>query len=359
MRLRYDIFFEVEFVHTYFSQTPSDIFDIVPTAPCREALRDSGLLCKKMPYGFCIVYEYRTDGSGHNFPARSIPSECRFTFTMKTKNLYVLSYSELPFDGPDPGIYAFNNLAGNFRDGKYLLTSDTSTSYVTQNDLVELCWQRVVQSVSGDGTDHDVVVKDGTGASVLYIATRSADHPVDYEINLRGHKPGLYSLEIDGVQKNRFYADDAIYDLRPFGIVDIYLGSAVQSGFSPVNNDGTVTKRRFTVQIDRRQLYWRYVVALKYRNTINTEDLIITHLDSTISFIRGPSREMADGTIMVPFVSSRMLPLQHKAQTGITLSKAGNGSGTLSVDNLPNPSFENVIPNTEDGRVYSDVYVYI
>jgi hypothetical protein len=133
------------------------------------------------------------------------------------------------------------------------------------------CRQSVIQSVGGDSTDHVVVVKDGTGASVLYITARSADHPVDYEINLRGRKPGLYTLEIDGVQKKKFYADDAIYDQRPFGIVDIYLGSVVQPGFSPVNNDGTVTKKRFRYFFVSRSTYFCAGSLPRKKRTVASE----------------------------------------------------------------------------------------
>jgi hypothetical protein len=359
MRLQYDMLFDVELINTYFGQSPSAEFEIEPTSACVAALKNNGLLFKKMPYGFCVVYEYRTDGVGHRTPVRSISENECFSFVLNAKSPYLASYSELPLNGPQPGIYGFHNLTGNLRDGKYLLTSDTSTSYVTGMDLIELCQSRITQAVGGDGSGHHVVAKNGFGNTVLYIMTQATENPVACEIDLEGHGPGQYSLEVDSVEQRRIYSSNALCALRPFGVVDIYFGSTVPAGFSPVNSDGTVTKKRFTIQISKRELYWRYLVALKYRSGLKAEDLSLTHPDSSISFIRGVSQVMADGTTLVPFVSDRMLPLQNKALTGITLTKAGNGSGSFTVENLPNPSFENVIPNTAEGRVYSDIYVYI
>jgi hypothetical protein len=359
MRLQYDVLFDVELIHTYFTQTPSAEFEIEPTSRCIAALKDSGLLFKKMPYGFCVVYEYRTDESGHKMPVRSISEARCLSFVLKAKSPHLVSYSELPLNGPQPGIYAFHNLKGNLRNGKYLLTSDITTSYATGRDLIELCRSRVTQAVGGDGSGHHVVAKNGFANTVLYIMTKPTANPVACEIDLEGHGPGQYSLEVDSVEQCRIYSSNVLCALRPFGVIDIFLGSSVPTGFSPVNSDGTITKKRFTIQIARRQLYWRYLIALKYRSSINAEGLSLTHPDSTISFIRGVSYVMVDGTTIVPFVSNRMLPLHSKALTGITLTKSGNGSGSFTVENLPNPSFENVIPNTAEGRVYSDVYVYI
>ncbi|OPY69805.1 MAG: hypothetical protein A4E57_00939 [Syntrophorhabdaceae bacterium PtaU1.Bin034] len=359
MGLHYETLFEVETIHTYFGPHPSAEFEIEPTPACAVVLLDHGLLFRKTAYGFCVLYECTTDGTGAAIPRRPLSDGPRFSFSVRAKNAYLVSFSALPLSGPEKGIFSLTNLTGNLRDGTYLLAADTTTPYVTGNDLVELRSMSFQYGVGGDGRAHTIRVMEGTGHVASEATIGPSAHPVGYNVNLINRKTGQYTIEVDDTEELRFYADDFLFRQRPFAVIDIFLGPEAPPGFSPVNPDGRATKKRYTVMIGRRNLFWRYLVALKYRTGVGPETMSITHPDPAVSFARGETRQAPDGTTIVPFVSGSELPLQSQAIPGITLQKNGNGSGSFSVENLPNASYENVVPDPETGRVYSDVYVYI
>ena len=358
MRLQYDTLFEVEIEHTYFGTGGLNPLSIEPTPHCGKALRDGGLLFKETPTGFCVLYEYRTDGP-HRIPVRALPEDMRLSFAVMSKDQYLLSYSLLPLGGSEKGLYVLNNLQGVIRDGKYLLTHDETGSFMTGGDWVSLQPQRFSYALDNDGAKHLVTVTDAMGASVRKIQVDGALSPLQCDLDLSQHRPGLYVLAVDGTERLQFYADSYLLSRAPFAVIDLFFGKSVPAGFSPINDDGSINRRRYTVRIDKRRIYWRYLVVLKYRSGLHPEDITITYPDPAVGFLRGEARTAADGLTVVPFVSDRELPLQKKTVKGITLQKSGNGGAPFVIENLPNVSCENLIPDVATGRTYSDVYFYI
>jgi hypothetical protein len=358
MRLQYDTLFEVEITHNYFGAGGLNPFSIEPTPSCARGLRDGGLLFRETRTGFCVLYEYRASGPDR-IPARSLPEDLKLTFVVSSKSPHLSSYSLLPLGDPEKGIYVLNNLRGTVRNGKYLLTSDEANSFMTGGDRALLRPQRFSYALDNDGAKHVVVVMDAVGVVARRIAVDTAISPAECDVDLSRHQPGLYTLSVDGGECLEFYADSDLFARSPFAVIDLIFGRSVPPGFSPINDDGSVTRKRYTIAIDKRKTYWRYLVVLKYRFGLHPEDVAITYPDPAVVFVRGEVRTTAEGLTVVPFTSDRELPLQRKAVTGITLQKNGNGGAPFAVENLPNASFENLVPDVTTGRIYSDVYVYI
>jgi hypothetical protein len=96
---------------------------------------------------------------------------------------------------------------------------------------------------------------------------------------------------------------------------------------------------------------------MKYRLDIAPENLSI---ESSMPFSIQEVQVLPDGIKVVPFISEDEMALQEAPLKGINLkSSNGNGGRIIDIENLVNPSIEMIIPNPEDNKIYSEVFIYI
>ena len=135
--MQFDSLFHVEILHNYYKEGKGEEFVIEPSSTCKRVLQNYGLLFKKVPYGFMVLYEFEGEpGSFH--PVKPIEDDLKFTFALSLKKPYFINYSNLPLDSREDQIFYGNNLNNNLKNGKLLLTSDTNSEYLTEQDRIYL-----------------------------------------------------------------------------------------------------------------------------------------------------------------------------------------------------------------------------
>ena len=202
------------------------------------------------------------------------------------------------------------------------------------------------------------------------------DGKFNYLVDLSKHKPGKFTLYIDGVQKEQFYASDELVGESIFGLIDIFRDESVppEYQFTNPSQNHDVVEKSYTVEINNRKTFWRYYVVLKYRlKDMEPEDWpedwpnewsieCPSDPPQTVDPQPGNVKTVGDGMYAVPFVFEEELPLQQDPIKEIKLKRAnGNvdGSKIKNIDNLPNPSIATIVPDVSLNRVYSEIFVYV
>jgi hypothetical protein len=379
MIIQFNTLFEVAVSHDYHGSGLNEDFDIGPTDLCSSKLRNHALLFRKTRKGFSILYESLIDDQGISQTLKTIEDSVRFSFVMRSRNPYLINYSDLPLENRPGGIYLMHNQNKDESGSEILLTADTNTSYMSQKDIAELRPQFFQYAFESGGASAEITIHDDADRQITKETVAVVDGACNYAVNLRGRSPGKYTLHIDGAKKLEFYACDELVGRDVFGLIDITITN--------------MNKKKFKVQINNRKTCWKYYMVLKYRLREYKpedwpadweekwpgerpagwpgdwpDDWKITYPESpgsTIDIL--PKAEdltvNPDGTISIPFISGVELPLKEKAVEGIMLKKTGSSvSGIKEIENLPVPSFTSLKPpeaGSSDTKIYSEVYVYI
>jgi len=379
MKIQFQPLIDVEILHNYYASKRIPDLEIIPTRACRQLLRNYGLLFRKKNNGFTVQYEVIDSGNGNPHPQKPITESTRFSFTLQSKNPYLVSFSDLPFVAPSNRIYYLSNLNNNPQNSSLLLTSKTSSPFLTTQDSLELQPLRFDYRATSADTSALIEIKDEWSETVIARMRPVVSGKLHYLVDLRTHGPGKFTLFLNGIQKKEFYASNEIVGKNIFGLVDIVRDDRVPDAYQitdPHNNHDVLAKT-FTVKINNRETWWKYNVVLKYRRETKPEDLSIAFFtlpengdspgDSaapetdapTTTFERKSKFAMPDGLTAVPFVAQDGLPLVEKPLKRIQLVKTGSGdNGMFTIDNLTNPSLA-AITADEHGKLYSEIYVYI
>ena len=359
MNTRFEPLLDFELFHAFYGSEPCTDIDVVPTPACRESLKDQGMLCRKTKRGFTLLYEIEPGVQGtKRGPRRPLVGDEKFSFAFKSVNPYFLNYSELPLASPGQGIYYMHNFTGH-QNGRTLLSANTSGLFLSAMDFIELRPQFFLLELEAAPPECRIEIRNEFNKTVIQEKIRIETGRFEYRMDLRKMRPGYFLLWTDGVERLRFYADDRLYRDPPIGVIDLFSPPQAPVGSRLIEPDGSIGKRKFTVHIQRRHVYWKYWIILKYQTGFKAADMSITYPDESILFERGEATTLPESLKAVPFVSNRKIPLQKKPIKGIRfmVKKAGGGHSFM-VENLPNASFESLLPDARGG-LCSEVYIYI
>lgn len=360
MKIQFDKLFEVEIYHNYYSSGISQDFLIEPTIACQNQLKDYGLIFRQTGKGFAVFYEVAENGGGIHHPLKPIVEDAKFSFLLTSRNPYVINYTNLPLATQSNQMYYLHNLNNNQQNNQLLLTSDATTEFLSEHDLIELRSQFFQYRFESSNIYSEIEVIDELGKTVLQERVAIVEGLFDYPVNLTGYTPGKFIIKIDGIQKLEFYADDTLLSKKIFGVINIFRNDIVPVAYRFTDVNGAVTKKTYSAKLDRRFTFWKYYVVLKYRSNIAAADLSIGRDDPAIVFTRQPVITLSDGTNAVPFVSNNTQPLQQEPIGNIKLVKSnGSSSGMFEIENLENPSVSSITPNPPENKIYSEIFVYV
>lgn len=376
MLVKFERLFEVEIYHHYYAAKVSEDLVINPTADCRRLLRDYGLLLRTTPKGFVVLYEAYEDAAQKLHPRKPLEENVRLSFWLQPNNPYLINYSDLPLDSPSGHIYYGSNLNDNLQDSQLLLSADTGAEFLSPQDLLELKSQRFQYPMESPNFSAEIEIIDDFANIVIKETVVMVDGVANFPVDLRKYGSGKFTLKIDGIQKAQFYANDELIGQNVFGLIDIFRHDSVPVAyqFTDATQNHDVQTKAFVVKIANRQTFWKYFLVLKYRLKDLTPDQwpsdwpadwsIVYPPDPSVKIEPQPAavKTLVDGTLAVPFVSDAKLPLQQAVILGLQLKKSGsngNGSGIREIENLPNPSVASIVPNDSDGKIYSEIYVYV
>ncbi len=367
MRIEFARLFEVLFYHSYYTSGISRDFIIEPAARCRQLLRNYGLLFKKTPQGFVVLYEIIRDEADQSAPLKSIEEEIKLSFILKPSNPYLLNYSDLPLRSEPNHLYRLHNMNDNLKNDELLLTSSTNINHLSQSDRIEVKPQLFQYRRAMAKTVTEMELIDEWGASVTSKTLVAVEDLLSFTVDLTGRPPGRYLLKLDGEVVLDFYASDELMRQNAFGVVDLFSGDLVPEAYRFVRESGEAHPR-YVVRLETRRTYWKYHVAFKYYERdkkFDPKKVTVNHPDASVSF---ESQEVFDEKEAIPkeiFLSDRELSLTEAPVKGIDLKlkKSGQGGGDGNkVDlrkNLPNPSVRSVKPDEAGSKVYSEIFVYL
>ena len=118
----------------------------------------------------------------------------------------------------------------------------------------------------------------------------------------------------------------------------------------------------FGLRLNRRETVWKYLVGVKYRQEVKQQDLQVVSKIFPATFSPQNSFELADNTTVFPFDSGNTtIPLTREPLKGFTLKRtiSGTGSGSSSTEETPLSNPEIVNLKTDNGKIVSEVYVYV
>ncbi len=420
METQYVALFEVEIFHNYYQSKLCAELSVEPTPSCNKQMINYGLLFRKTSHGFAVNYNKSSlekDKDGKFAPLIPVTDNIQLSFVLRSKNPFLVNYSDLPLDKKRNQIYCLNNLNENINgETKQLLI--TSGTYMSGNDRLTLkpqVFQGIFESINAtdkvkivDGYNNTLLEKTVneipfTGRSdrtVLNKTVQFEKNTLNYRVDLRPHPPGTFTLSINDEEKMKFYASDELNSNDVFGVIDLYKNDKVPLSYqySVINKNienSIMKKNNYVIRIDNRQTYWKYNVVLKYRlEKIEQEEWredwldrwpgdapqgwpvdwpqdwsIVCTRDSsalpiTLQSKKEDSQALSDGTISFPFVADKLLPLQQKPIKSVELKKTGNSMGTLSgikdIEKLPYPSYRNLKQDSEDNsKFYSEIFIYL
>ncbi len=379
MKIQFNSLFDVEILHNYYLSQYLKNLDIVPTETCQRHLKNYGLLFKKTEKGFVVFYEVIEETNADSHPLRPITKNVRFTFLLQSKTRYLINFSDLPLKSPAKHLFYLSNMNNNPQSGKLLLSSNTSSEFISSEDNLEFEPLVFTYQAESASSSVDIKINDQWSNTVTSETVAIVEGKLNFEINLRGHGPGKFSLLVDDIEVKKFYASDEVVGKNVFGLIDIFRDDRVPENyqFTDTDNNHDVLAKTFTARIDNRKTFWKYYVVLKYRKDIDPQDLSIeffTQTDNgngddddtdsgngeiTTSFERKTPIERSDGLTAVPFISQAMLPLQEDPIKNIQLKKtSSNSSGMFTIHNLTNPSAA-TITRDDGGQFLSEIYIYV
>jgi hypothetical protein len=380
MSLIYRPLFNIQFFHEFYKNNDGDYshldedIQVVPTVQCQKEMINQGLLFRTTPGGYTVLYRaYKEDNVEK--PLIPLTESRKFSFQLFSRSPYIIHYSSLPLEGKKPGIYYLSNLEdniqGNNGTNELLLTKDTSDPYLSSQDEINLRPSQFIYEFK-KASDSATISLEDRQSNIVYNenlaklddGTTALDKNFRINLDLRSQKTGLFTLKIDDVETETFYLDKSLLTKKPFGLIDIFYHADVPADYQFADTLGNVSSKTYTVRLNYRKTIWKYLVGLKYRDDIDPADLEIVSDVFPATFTQQTSYKLADNTIVIPFDSgTTTIPLTKEPIKGIKLKRTiaghGSGSGNSSTEEtpLPNPEIANI--KTANGKIYSEVYIYV
>jgi len=356
VQIHFEELFRLRINHDYYARGFGDDLGIIPSAETNRILTDYGILFRTVKGGAVLLYELQP-ATGK--PMRPILESKRFRFLLKNRNPKLHHITELPLEDFQASIYHFHNFNDNKQSSELLLTGDSTTKYLSDTDRLPLRSQWFEYTFSVSGATADVRVDDFFGDQVLDTTVEKRDGEFSLPVDLQAYPPGRFTLSVNGSTELEFYADSSLTGRGYFGIIEIYRDAGVPGDYRFTEPDGDVQSRMYTINLQRRSTFWKYLVVLQYRTGLDPEDLSISHPDSGVSFQRRPALTLSDGSTAVPFISSVALPYRESPTQGIQLSQSNGNGSLLQIDDLPNASSLMIMPDPTADKIYSEIYYYI
>jgi hypothetical protein len=386
MSLLYRPLFNIKFFHEFYknnndkyTHVDEDI-TVSPTPECAKELANQGLLLRITNGGFTVLYRAHLEDNIEK-PLIPLTEPRKFSFQLFPKKPDFIYYSSLPLDGKNPGIFYLSNLEDNIQSNngtqELLLVKDHSKPYLSSlEEFISRPSQFSYQFKKA--ADSALLTVEDRQANIVYSKTlqklddgaTTVDKNFTASLNLSARKSGLYTLKVDAVEQEKFYLDGSLTARPPFGLIDIFYHPDVPVAYQFADSAGNVASKTYIVRLNNRETIWKYLVALKYREDLNADDLEIVSDIFPATFTRQPSYMQGDNLTVIPFDSgSTTLPLKKEPLKGIKLKRTisnhghghdddqGHGNSSTEETALPNPQISNI--KTANDEVYSEVYIYV
>lgn len=349
---------EAAFSHNYYKAEEINEIIVEPAAECSRVMYNQNIFFRKTKKGFILLC--RADANSTTEPFIPLDKKIKLTFHIYFDNPHFMNFTDLPIDKRSDEIFYLSNLNNNVNGAELLLSSDTSSEYVSSNDKIYLRPQKFTYGGTSSNSSVDVEIKNIDGNLIHAESVQVQNGKYQTWVDLTSYAPSRYKLNIDGTEALDFYADSLLAGKKVFALMEIFINGGEANSYSLVDSNKNISAKKYSVKFNRRKTLWKYYVVTKNRTSITFADLEINHPDTSIIFSASAGQELSDGTTAIPFVSNKEIDLAEEAVTGIELKTInGSGSNSITIENLPNPSVRNSVPDTSANKVYSEIFVYI
>lgn len=338
----------IQVLHDFYTSLIASDFTWIPEQNTRRVLNSLGLKTKAKSSGIRIFAE--VDASDKLVKEQQTTS-VKLVLFMRLDNPLFVNFSDLPFDLDHSKIFYFSNKSSNKREvfdmGRDSLLLNQG-DHVTAFDLMKVVGKVYSFVLPGDdGAKTANLVSLDSGDTLISREEASVDNRYNFNFQLDGLKAGRYKLEIDGLEKDRFYYADEFSLNRYFAVVEIF--SDTDSDYAYFNPSDEITSKNYSIAFNRRSTFWRYKVV--NRNSLDLSDPQIREEATPWDFT------MAGGNV---FTSNTPMPLKEAPITGIALKGDKNNNASVLIENLPNPDPGLIKPDPDNPtNVYSDIYIYL
>lgn len=313
--MKYTTLYTIEILHDYFSNSRPGEIQFTPSEQCRQLLGGIKALVKTWQNKlYVLVPTYNGTQPAVALPSAAIfeffwsPADAQFfnytqylptqgkryfsqnaiaSIAAGTKYLHPLaalhnagsaySLGALVSNGAGDCFEALANLeAGNNLANASQWTNRGPLTYITPSQMVECQGGIVTLAVAPAAAMVQVQVfgfDHATNFPQTLLLTKNFNHaaPVQQQaIDLRGLKPGLYRIMVNGVEKF-CYVDEQESWQQHLGIIHIYHNNALANSYALVDAGGEMLRPQYAIRLSPPSVIWQYKAATSAVKSLSDE----------------------------------------------------------------------------------------
>lgn len=359
--IKYDVLFSCDVRHTYYTAGRSRDFTLMPTAACRQLLRQYGLIFRETAGGFKVFALVVPETDPPELLKPLDGASLKFTFTAALQNSRFDLLTALPDFSPAREIFYFSNLYEDI-DGETRYLGDHPAAARVGNPITGIKTPNLEYEFANSVSAAQFTLTDMFGVGyALPSAGFSYDEPVDsYRHNLSkvpGMKHGRYLMTDNQGGSLPFYFDRDLYGRDVFGVIEIFtntndftdpVNDLVPESYRFVENGAISGKGNYSLGFAAAERKWMYVCRKNPANSGNGLSVANLTVDGPVPFSNAGGDDIEERRILSddPIITTEQpaaIELQH------------NG---IKIRDLPVPSADSRLAQ-ENNEVFYQMYIYV
>lgn len=343
--------------HAYFAGTDTEFIHWEPAPESVGSLAGQRLRFRTVPNGFELYFEADPSQASLSRPFLDIAPALSLRFLARAIH-EAFSGGTDPL--PSPALpFVFANRTG-VADGAVGRLHLTPTA--VDSNRARLVPRRATLRYATAAPS--VLAIDGAdGSRILERSLSPVEGHVETTFDFSAPGPGPFQVLLDGVPRERVYADDTLLHDPPAAILQLVMRPS-GDGFGVLGGDGLPLTggRPMRIAFAARSTTWRYLVVPRSDPAIGEADLAIVDTGpSGHVFTSEPKSTLPNGLQAVVFQSTATIPFRAMPYRGLALRRrAGEGPSLVeAVGDLPNPRPGVLSLASADNQPISEVYVYL
>jgi hypothetical protein len=348
IHIKYAPLFDIGFLHDYYTDKQCRDIMVVPSPACAQLLTRLGLRSVATDTG-CQVWAKVTRVGNKDFVVADIPENTRFTFLLLLQNPHFETFSSLNLGKNADQHYYFNNLVNNAAGDIAHLVADTGTKKAGNNDLLKFVRNTYQFSHPNNAATRTGEIRYTDSGEKLENTLDNNNDLFNFSFDLRDTSGGRAGFFIENANTDNFYVHDASARQDVFGVIEVFHRAALPAAYRFIDNDKSVSEKKYRIQFANRQTTWRYVINKKFNQQVTDVKIKKTGTGS-IDFTKKA------GTPAGQFIlsSDTAVPLKQEAVTGIRMTDQNDKE---IIAHLPNASTQ--LLKQEGAQFFSEILITI
>jgi len=349
IQIKYTSLFEIDFLHDYYTDKKCKDIRVIPSPACIDLLRQSGLRFLTSETG-CKVFAKVNESGGKDFIKSPIPENTRFSFLLLLQNSSFETFSLLNLKKGEGQHYYFNNLVSNISAGNIPnLVTDAASKQVSDADLIRFERNTYSFNQNNNAAERTGEIRFTDTGERITRDFENYKNVFRFSFNLQETSGGRASFFIDDLNVDRFYVMDNGSRQDVFGVVEIFYRTALPAAYQFLNNDHSVSNKKYRISFANRQTTWRFKVKNKF-NPLVTDIKIKKANGGAIDFTNQAAGTAGEFVL----TSNAPVPLKQESVKAIRMTDQNDKE---IIAHLPNPSLQ--LLKEEGNKLFSDIYITI